>query len=877
MEFKPELVDRATPPPQQNQRSGDDVDPETNFRHDPNAESFDDVASTSTEESSNSKRFEKTNRRIILQRFTVYNSSTTMYIVGSNAKESLFRIIEINSDKSSTLSIIEDKNFFYTRKDVVELMKGLNDSIDGGIHKIAHAYGLLGFIKFTNDYYLSIITKCSQVAVLGGHFIYHVDETKLIPLKIDYQRPSKYSDEEKLLSIFKYLDLGKTFYFSYTYDITNTLQDNLMRLRRNEKFGKESTSSESHFELNNRFVWNGLLLQPANDTGITTYDWFQPIIHGFIDQASISIYGRKLFITIIARRSHHFAGARFLKRGVNHNGDVANEVETEQIVNDMITSSFHDPKFGLYANPKITSYVQHRGSIPLYWTQDLNRLPKPPIEINLSDPFYQSSALHLNDLIERYGNPIIILNLIKTKEKHPRELKLSRQFVNCVTYLNQFLPNGQKLQYYSFDMSKHSKKNADVIGPLQSLANTSIKKTGFFHNGKTLQETKKQHGVIRTNCIDCLDRTNAAQFIICKEALAQQLKSLGFLTSSASLDYDSDLINILTEMFHDHGDTIAVQYGGSNLVNTMDSYRRINQWSSHTRDILNSIKRIYSNSFIDVIRQEAINLFLGNYVYRLDKPKLWELQNDYYLHNQGFVEDFTNKNSYRRWFNSLAIDNHKAKHIERCNEDHRPHRFDPNELSDNWFNECYVPRKYQSFSSIFQFNMNSNARYFPSSTNEAKSFDYSPFGARKSRMVLKDKARNQSSNLASLSSQLRESSQYKARMIDNAINTVEQFSTEGPFQNFPGITCQPSDQRTFAQNIKYPQNLTSSLPEKTNDKPLVQKELLTIYHKFVHPPRFQSVQSSTSNLIKKEDSQEYRLYLELQPESRFLMANEQYI
>lgn len=676
------------------------------------------------------------NKRIILQRFTIYNSATTMYVVGSNAKESLFRIIEITSSSSDdSLTILEDTSYFYTRKDMIELIHGLNESIDGGIHKIAQAAGLIGLIKFTRGYYLSVITKCSQVAVIGGHFVYHVDDTKLIPLEYNYRRPDKYSDEEKLLSIFKYLDLGKTFYFSYTYDLTNSLQTNFLRFK--GAASDSITSQETFCEHNERFVWNNLLLDPVlKQHEIATYEWFQPIIHGFIDQANISIYGRKIYITLIARRSHHFAGARFLKRGVNDRGNVANEIETEQIVSDMLTTSFHDPKFGFYLNPRFTSFVQHRGSIPLYWTQDLNRLPKPPIEINLSDPFYQSSALHFNDLFQRYGHPVIILNLIKTKEKQPRELKLNQHFESCIKYLNQFLPHDRKLDYLSFDMSKHSKKNLDVIGPLQEIAKSSIKRTGFFHNGVTNASTRIQHGVVRTNCIDCLDRTNAAQFIICKEALSHQLQSLGFISHSTDLDYESDLINILTEIFHDHGDTIAVQYGGSNLVNTMDSYRRINQWSSHTRDILNSIKRIYSNSFMDLIRQEAINLFLGNYIYDPSKPKLWELQNDYYLHNNNLVMDFRTKISYRRWYNHKFLTGERYFDVQDHSNAFYSKMFKQlesfPEINDNWFNECYVPRKYQSFAELFQFNMNSNVRYFPSNSNTTpKNFDYSPFESRK--------------------------------------------------------------------------------------------------------------------------------------------------
>jgi hypothetical protein len=47
-----------------------------------------------------------------------------------------------------------------------------------------------------------------------------------------------------------------------------------------------------------------------------------------------SIYGRAFLLTLIARRSNRYAGTRFLKRGANMEGDVANEVETEQILCD---------------------------------------------------------------------------------------------------------------------------------------------------------------------------------------------------------------------------------------------------------------------------------------------------------------------------------------------------------------------------------------------------------------------------------------------------------------------------------------------------------------------------------------------------------------
>lgn len=107
----------------------------------------------------------------------------------------------------------------------------------------------------------------------------------------------------------------------------------------------------------------------------------------------ISIFGQTLFITLIARRSKEFAGARFLKRGVNDQvfggltvqlkGHVANEVESEQIVSIENHAWIGSKDHKLHLGDHYTSFVQHRGSIPLSWTQEAtNMTPKPPIQCN---------------------------------------------------------------------------------------------------------------------------------------------------------------------------------------------------------------------------------------------------------------------------------------------------------------------------------------------------------------------------------------------------------------------------------------------------------------------------------------------------------------
>ena len=63
-----------------------------------------------------------------------------------------------------------------------------------------------------------------------------------------------------------------------------------------------------------------------------------------------------------------------------------------------------------------------------------------------------------------------------------------------------------------------------------------------------------QNGICRTNCVDCLDRTNAAQFVYGKRAFGHQLYALG-VVRNPNLPFDSDAVNMLTEMYHDHGDS----------------------------------------------------------------------------------------------------------------------------------------------------------------------------------------------------------------------------------------------------------------------------------------------------------------------------------
>ncbi|KAJ4389740.1 phosphatidylinositol-3,5-bisphosphate 5-phosphatase [Gnomoniopsis smithogilvyi] len=686
-------------------------------------------AATETEKTGDESR---PRRKMVhkMHKFSLYETASRYYIVGGDVTEKRYRILKIDRMvDDSDLSITDDK-IVYSQKQMNQLLDTIDDGNKGtgGIRLKCTTWGLLGFIKFTGPYYMLLITKRSIVAMVGGHYVYQIEGTELIPLTpARYRADQRNTEESRFLTILNNLDLTRSFYYSYSYDVTRTLQHNVTKERTALNNGLPLSVDD---DLNTMFVWNSHLLQPAVDALKDPFDWCRPIIHGYVDQASVSVYGRTAFITIIARRSRYFAGARFLKRGANDLGYVANDVETEQIVSEALTTSFHAPGGKLFASPEYTSYVQHRGSIPLYWTQDNTGVtPKPPIELNLVDPFYSAAALHFDNLFERYGSPIYVLNLVKMKERTPRESKLLEEYRKAITYLNQFLPENNKIIQRHWDMSRAAKDpSQDVIQTLEDIAEDVVLTTGFFQNGDgVINPTRVQNGVARTNCIDCLDRTNAAQFVIGKRALGHQLHALGILGDTA-IEYDTDAVNLFTHMYHDHGDTIAVQYGGSQLVNTMETYRKINQWTSHSRDMIESFKRYYNNSFMDGQRQEAYNLFLGNYIFAQGQPMLWDLATDYYLHHADpRLSANKNKRSYIDWYTPEFL---KERSLPKYKPPKGAEAKMPVSYFDDYWLEYYRPLTLSSLQKMFPYKMNSTIKYIPFKSTQDGRYDLSPFRVR---------------------------------------------------------------------------------------------------------------------------------------------------
>ena len=234
-----------------------------------------------------------------MYKFLLYETASRFYLVGSDVMDRKFRILKIDRTvESGHLSIAED-DVVYTREKMNETLKTVDDGnkSSGGLKLKSRPWGLLGFIRFTDEYYMLLITKRSQVAVVGGHYIYQIDGTELVslaPTSLTRSKLDHHPEEARFVSILNNLDLSRSFYFSYSYDITHTLQLNICRERRTLLGGPPASPNGS---FNDMFIWNHHLLEPAARVLKNLYDWCLPIIHGFADQASKSPLGLNDVIT----------------------------------------------------------------------------------------------------------------------------------------------------------------------------------------------------------------------------------------------------------------------------------------------------------------------------------------------------------------------------------------------------------------------------------------------------------------------------------------------------------------------------------------------------------------------------------------------------
>ena len=97
---------------------------------------------------------------------------------------------------------------------------------------------------------------------------------------------------------------------------------------------------------------------------------------------------------------------------------------------------------------------------------------------------------------------------------------------------------------------------------------THLEDESYLRITKDGESTSEQCGAIRTNCIDCLDRTNVVQSMIGCYVLEKQFRDAGIFGSDDKIvDFD-EFESTFKNVWADNADMIAHQYTGTGALKT---------------------------------------------------------------------------------------------------------------------------------------------------------------------------------------------------------------------------------------------------------------------------------------------------------------------
>ncbi|XP_033158809.1 phosphatidylinositide phosphatase SAC1 isoform X1 [Drosophila mauritiana] len=441
--------------------------------------------------------------------------------------------------------------------------------------------GVLGTIHLLSCDYLLVATHRLFVGVLNGAVVWRLAGYDIIPyIPNTFQR----KENETYLRLLRQTLDTKFFYFSYRYDLTNSLQ------RQREVAQSRPEVSGLLQRAEQRFVWNGFVLRQFNCDKMQKFQL--PLVLGFVSINQVQINGQTFFWSIITRRSVQRAGTRLFCRGSDEQGHVANFVETEQIVE---------------FNGQLTGFVQTRGSMPFHWHQLPNLRYKPRPVLVPGKDHLAACSLHFKEQIRLYGNNVAV-NLVDHKGA---EGELEATYARLVREIGN-----PQVRYESFDFHSECRKMRwDRLNILIDRLAHEQDQFGVYHVFDDGKLVSTQTGVFRTNCIDCLDRTNVVQSMLARRSLTAVLQKLGVLHVGQKVEHASDIFeSIFKGVWADNADLVSLQYSGTCALKTDFTRTGKRTKSGAMQDGKNSLMRYYLNNFADGQRQDSIDLFLGKYL-----------------------------------------------------------------------------------------------------------------------------------------------------------------------------------------------------------------------------------------------------------------------
>ncbi|KAK4261670.1 hypothetical protein QN277_004633 [Acacia crassicarpa] len=452
------------------------------------------------------------------------------------------------------------------------------------VPKIWTIAGVVGMIKLLAGSYLLVITDRECVGSYFGYPIYKVSSMKVFPC--DHLLNNTTAEQKKTeLEFSKLLNIAEKtpgLFFSYDTNLTLSAQ-------RLNDLGDESRLLPLWRQSEPRFLWNNYLLEVLIDNKLDPF--LLPVVQGSFNYFQAAIGKEIIDVTLIARRCTRRNGTRMWRRGADPDGYVANFVETEQIM-----------QFNGYT----ASFVQIRGSIPLLWDQIVDLTYKPKFELVRLEEAPLVMERHFLDLRKKYG-AVLAVDLVN---KHGGEGRLNEKFGSTMQQLAS-----DDVRYLHFDFHHIcGHVHFERLSVLYDQISDFLERNGYLLLNQKGEKMKEQLGVVRTNCIDCLDRSNVTQSMIGRNMLEFQLRRLGVFEAEETITSHPNLDENFKIIWANHGDDISAQYSGTPaLKGDFVRYGR-RTMRGILKDGCSALQRYYLNNFCDGTKQDAIDLLQGHYI-----------------------------------------------------------------------------------------------------------------------------------------------------------------------------------------------------------------------------------------------------------------------
>ncbi|XP_054136619.1 synaptojanin-2 [Melozone crissalis] len=350
---------------------------------------------------------------------------------------------------------------------------------------------------------------------------------------------------------------------------------------------------DNSYESGNSFFWNQLLHVPFKHYQVNCSDWLLKVVCGVVDIRTVYASHKKAKACLISRISRERAGVRFHVRGVNDDGHVSNFVETEQTI---------------YLDDDVSSFVQIRGSVPLFWEQTRLQVGSRHLRLNRGlEANAPAFDRHMMLLKEQYGKQVIV-NLLGSRGG---EEVLNRAFKKLLWASS----HAEDSPMINFDYNQFAKggKTEKLENLLRPQLKLHWEDFGIFTKGEHVSP-RLQTGTFRMNCLDCVDRSNSVQSFVAQEILFAQLESLD-LNSKPIIER---FVESYKEMWTLNGQNLSRVFSGSRALEGKNKVGKL-------KDGARSVSRSIQSNFLDTVKQEAIELLLMGDFYReeyADKGKM---------------------------------------------------------------------------------------------------------------------------------------------------------------------------------------------------------------------------------------------------------------